>query len=365
LSQCGRHYSLMFLLTTVAVLSLYRFACRDNWKWCLVYVISGCLATLTHTTAILMFPAGLVALVAMRTMESPTALWVSARKWIGPLAVMTVVGVLSGTFWFRRLYDQWTTSTIGQFGDYSFAEMARAVLVFGGVQVWAIALLPCVKSVRNWAPEEVFLILVIVGCLAPILLLAPFGGGVHVRYAVQALPCLFVLAGYHLDVMFAHLPASVFRLTLLAAILATYLPHGLSTLVDGDHYDYREAARFLEQLPHANPIIASTSHNMLEHYLTRDTAVEELGFLTDVQSDESRKNGLAGMVLDALMEQADQQERSLLVVSREDRSIFSIQASCWMGRRFAVLRTIEKPRFDHRRNRLVIYEYRPSLVRDQ
>jgi hypothetical protein len=65
--------------------------------------------------------------------------------------------------------------------------------------------------------------------------------------------------------------------------------------------------------------------------------------------------------LDWYISEAEAAGRPLLLVSYEDRHPLDRRARMWIGARFAVLATFEKPRWDHRRNRLVVYEYRPRM----
>jgi hypothetical protein len=90
---------------------------------------------------------------------------------------------------------------------------------------------------------------------------------------------------------------------------------------------------------------------MLAHYLKDGVVVQELSAF---------ENGLPVKALDRAIRQARRERRPLIIVAREDRHPLSESEQHWLGERFAVLRTIERPRYDHRRNRLVVYEYRPA-----
>ncbi len=64
--------------------------------------------------------------------------------------------------------------------------------------------------------------------------------------------------------------------------------------------------------------------------------------------------------LNRVIERAVAQGRPLLVVSREDRTLLSPGDQRWFHRRFALLRGFQSKRFDHRRFRMAVYEYRPA-----
>jgi hypothetical protein len=227
-----------------------------------------------------------------------------------------------------------------------------ALLVFGGLSAWALALLPLLTvSPRQWGAPDLFLVLMVICPILPFLVLAPLGGGVASRYLLSCLPGMFILAGQHWERIHRHLPSAGYRLGLAAGLLAVYLPSFLSILNDGNHYDYRVAARALDDLGLEDPIIVASSHEMLRHYMRRPAPVYEL---TTFEGGIPRKR------LELFIEQAQQKQRPLIVVSREDRFHLSPDDQRWLGHRFAAIRVIESKRFDHRRHRMVIYEYRPA-----
>ncbi len=351
ISQFARFYSLMFLCVSIAAIALFRWLFDRRPRWLVMFGIAGVIATLSHTTAGVVFPAGVLAACAALWREDAQRFNGFLRRYavlcllIGMMSIAITAFFLSNTFLF------WFHSKQGHFGNYSIPQLIMGLLVFGGLSSWALAVLPLAKAPKRWRPDELFLAIMVAGSVIPFLFLVPLGGGVSSRYLLASLPCMFVLAGRHWELINRNLPAFGYRLGLAGGLLACNVPYLMSILNDGNHHDYRAAAHTLDQLSLDDPIVVATAHGMLQHYLRSDMPVHELG---------SFENGIPRNRLEPLIEQARAEHRPLYVVSREDRFHLSSDDQQWLGQRFAMIRSIQSQRYDHRRYRMAIYEFRPS-----
>ena len=350
MSQFARYYSLAFLFASISAISLYRWLADRRTRWVVVYVVAGVLATLTHSPAAIVFPAGLAAIgLALFLEDSASVLRWGRRYGVqGGIAGVTVVILVFVAV--RPALMQWYGSAAGQFGNYNVPQLLVALIIFGGIANWALAALPLCKPLRHWQPDEVFLASIVVLGIVPFLLLVPIGGGVASRYLLFSLPCMFILAGLHWSVMDAKLPAWGHRLGLGVAVLAFNVPYLASVASDGNHFDYRETANVVEAMELDNPIVLSSSHRMLRLYLVTDLELHELGTF---------ESGVPKSRVEKLMHRAHQEQRPLIIVSREDRSNLSPADQDWLYSRFTLVYSSQSQRFDHRRFRMSIYRYRP------
>lgn len=351
MSQFARFYSLAFLFTTIASLSAFRWlGQKKRLLWLLLSGISGLLAALAHTPAFIVVPASIVGLFAACFWESPDSVYQFLRRYGFSLAAMTIVVLAAMLIVLKEMVYFWFTSSSGQFGNYSVPQILAALAIFGGLSTWSMAILPTFRRPKLWTASDVFLMTTIVFSSVPLLALVPFGGGVAARYLMFCLPSVFVLAGIHWHTIHAGLSCRAQQAGLAFGLLAFNLPYLASVYVDGNHFDYREAARRVEAMELENPIIIATAHQLLNLYLTSHES-------TDLSDFE---NGLPRDLINAGIEQAINERRPLILVSREDRKQLSIPDQEWLYSRFAQVCVIEKPRFDHRRHRMVIYRYRPA-----
>lgn len=351
MSQFARFYSLAFLFTTIAALSAYRWLGeRKRLQWLLLFGVSGLLAATAHTPAFIVVPAAAAGLFAACFREAPDAVYRFLKRFGVGMFAMAIVVMATLLLILKDVLYFWLTSSSGQFGNYSVPQILAALAIFGGISTWAMAIIPTCRSPRSWSASDVFLLTTIVFSSVPLLALVPFGGGVAARYLMFCLPCVFVLAGFHWHAINAGLSYPGQKAGLALGLLAFNLPYLASVYVDGNHYDYREAARQVEAMELNNPIIISTAHKLLNLYMQSHTS-------TDLSDFE---NGLPRDLIEAGIEQAVKEQRPLVLVSREDRKQLSIPDQQWLYARFAQVRVIEKSRFDHRRHRMVIYLYRPD-----
>ena len=352
MSQFGRFYSLAFLFATISVLAAWRWLGEKHFRgWLVLFVASGLLAGVTHTPAVIVIPAAMIGLLAAWNREEPERVARLVKAWGVTAAIVAALCGAAGLFVLKDVLYFWFTSSAGQFGSYSISQILIALAIFGGISTWALAFFPICRLPRDLHADDFFLALTVVFSIAPILILVPLGGGVAARYVMFCLPCVFLLAARHWSQIDRKLPTPQLRFALGVAVLAFNLPYLASTWQDGNHYDYREVAKQIEQLEITDPLIVATGPRLLDLYLRSE---QEATDLTDFTVRLPRE-----IITDAIR-QAQDENRPLLLVSREDRARLSFEDQQWLFARFALIRVIETPRYDHRRHRVVIYQYRPD-----
>ena len=352
MSQFGRFYSLAFLFATVSVLSAWRWlGAKHAWGWLVGFAVSGLLAGLSHTPAVLVIPAAIIGLLAAWNREEPQHVAKLVKRYGLAAGFVAMLCALAGLYVLKDVLYFWFNSNAGEFGAYSIPQILIALAIFGGISTWALAFVPLMQLPRNLRADDFYLALTCIFTGAPLLILVPLGGGVAARYLLFCLPCVFVLAARHWSQVDRTLPTWQFRLGLGVAILAFNLPYLASTYQDANHFDYRETASQIERLELIDPLIVATAPDLLDLYLRPESESQNL---TDFSAGVPRE------IINASIGMAREQERPLLLVSREDRARLSVEDQAWLFARFAIIRVIENPRFDHRRHRTVIYEYRPD-----
>ena len=358
-SQFGRFYSLMLLFSSVAVLSLYQWLGDRRRRWIVLFSIACLLATLTHATAAALVPGSVLGAIGLFWFENRDRQGLFTRHRLLPIAIVCLLLVAIGATVLRDPFVDWWTAQHGQFGNYSTSSLLVGFVAFGGLQYWALGVLPLAKTRKYWVGEDVFLCVTLMAMVLPFLALSYFGGGIAPRYLMASVPLLFVLAGRHWSVIHSQLPSVRYQIALAAAILAATVPAFASTMKDGNHCDYRASARYVDSLRLDNPIVAASAHQLLGYYLTNQYDLRELRMLDDLSQIPGPDCGGVAGLLHSLVEEADSTKRELILVSREDRRIRPPHVQTWFNSRFATIARFEKPRYDHRRNEIVIYEYRP------
>ena len=365
LSQMARFYSIVFLFGGAALLCLLNWLHDDcvapakrKKTWLVGYLVCGVIATLTHTTAAMVFVAatiGVVVFFASNDFAEFKRTLARHAKWLIPVSI--ALGLAAAVTLILRA-EHWLSVTTGSRTPIGIA--VRAAL-FSGLQVWALAFVPLVKRPKDWKPSELFMVSMIVISILPLLLLAYLGARIHIRYLLQALPFVFVLAAMHWEAVSRRIETFRFRVALGVAIVSMYVPYGISNLVDGNHLDYRKTVRFVEQLDISDPIIACSFKDAFDLYATEEHETHELDFLSVMNGGALGDRTVPGRTILELIERSKSSGRPLLIVSAETRGILDRDARKWMGDRFATLATVESPRYDHRRNQLIVYEYRPRI----
>lgn len=352
MSQFARFYSLAFLFASISVLSGFRWIMdrsKVRWIWC--FLIAGGFAGLSHTPAAIVVPAGAIAMVlAWIRVDPANAIGFLRKHTAGLLGGMVALAAI-GFFVLKDVLGLWLSSDGGAFGDYSSTQILVALAIFGGISGWALALVPLLKMPTSWSYRDIYLVFALGFSSLPLLALVSLGGGVAARYLLFCLPGMFLLAAQHWSEIDSRLPNIGYRSALALALLSFNLPYLASVLTNADHFDYRAVARTISNMEMENPVIVASAHELLNYYLERHHAEIEMMTI---------EGGLPKERIQAGIDQANAEQRTLLLVSREDRTELSEADQDWLYGRFALVKTFHKPRYDHRRNRMAIYQYRPD-----
>lgn len=360
LSQFARFYTLAFLFTTIAVLAGYRWleatSAKAKRNWLIVFFVSGVLAGLSHLPAILVIPGGCLGAFLATFREQPKLAIGFLRRWGIPLGLLSLVAFIGGVFFLKDVLHFWYTTTPGGFGNYNLRQILISLLLFGGVSTWILATLPLLRVPTSWESTDVYFFSLVATCSLPILMLVGVGGGVASVYTLFCLPGVFVLAAKHWREMDDRLPSWGYRLALAIGLLTINLPYVVSAMTDGDHYDYRAAAKKIDEMDLERPLVLASASDLLDYYVQRDCDFFEL---------KTFQNGILRDRVVNVVEMANEQQRPMLIVSREDRHELSVEDQDWFYSQFSLVHAIHTPRFDHRRHQLAIYRYRPNTMAER
>lgn len=355
MSQFGRYYAFVIFFATIATLAALRWIEDRRKIWPILFFVSGLLAAVSHPPAVLVIPGGILAWLAAGFRENPESVTRIVKKYGAAAAAVFVVAVAIGGFLLRDLVSEWFGAKLGEFGNSNAKEIVMALAILGGLSWWSIALLPMLRLPSSWSKYDVFLVTMLVASTAPLMMLTPFGGGVAARYFLYCLPCMFLLAAQHWRQVDERLPSFGYRLAFACVLFSFNVPYLLSIAVDGNHFDNRKVARAIESLEMDNPMIFATTHRLVDYYLedkyqTEPEREDDLGLF---------ENGVPRKLINRAIAEATAENRPLLLVSRQDRTLMSDDDQKWLYARFAVVRTVESARYDHRRFRVIVYHYRP------
>ena len=358
-SQFGRFYGTMLLFSSIAILCLYRWTADRRSRWIRLFGVASVIAILTHATAAAIVPAAVVGVLSFSWFEHREQTYSFLRRnknrfLVGVAAFVAVCGYVT-----YRPFVEWFSAQHGQYGNYTFMNLILGFVAFCGLQLWALGFFPLWKPRTQWTGEDAFLASMFVTMTVPFLFLVQFGGGVAPRYLIASAPLLFLLAGRHWAMIHSQLPSVRYQVAFSAAVLAATIPTLASTLKDGNHCDYRAAAEYVDSLQLESAIVVASAHQLVGHYLAKDYDLRELRMLDDlIRTPRADAPSTAGL-LHSVVQEAESSDRPLIIVSREDRRIRPTNVQRWFNSRFAILARFEQPRFDHRRNEMVVYEYRP------
>jgi len=355
MSQFGRYYAFVIFFATIATLAAIRWLEEPRKRWPILFFTSGLLAAVSHPPAVLLIPGGILAWLVAGFHENPEAVKRLLKKYGATMAVMALVAVAIGGYLLRDLFTEWFGAKIGDFGNSNAKDIVLALAILGGLSWWSLALVPMLRFPSAWSKQDVFLVTMLVGSTAPLLMLTPFGGGVAARYFLYCLPCMFLLAAHHWRQIDERLPSLGYRLALGCILFSFNVPYLLSIAVDGNHFDNRKVARAIEGMGIKNPMIFASSHRLVDYYLDDEFEIQPKN-----EDDLALfENGVPREFIEQAIAKASAENRPLLLVSRQDRTLMSDEDQQWLYARFAVVRTVETARYDHRRFRVIVYHYRP------
>ncbi len=355
MSQFGRYYAFVIFFATVATLAALRWVEDRRKIWPVLFLSSGLLAAVSHPPAVLLIPGGILAWLAADFRENPETVMRLLKKYGAMAATIMVVAAAIGCYLLRDLFSEWLGSKIGDFGSSNPKDIVLALAILGGLSWWSLALIPLLRFPTSWTKQDVFLTTMLFASTAPLMMLTTIGGGVAARYLLYCLPCMFLLAAQHWRQIDERLPSLGYRLAFGCALFSFNVPYLLSIAVDGNHFDNRTVAQAIDGMGIENPMIFASSHRLVDYYLDDKFAIQ-----SEREDDLALfENGVPREFIESAIAKATAENRPLLLVSRQDRTLMSDDDQQWLYARFAIVRTVEYARYDHRRFRVVVYHYRP------
>ncbi len=284
-SQFGRYWTLVFLLCSIFPFALYLGARDGDGRLLILGAVTGVLAALAHPVSVLLLGGlGVWAIAEYGNRETLAQLW-SRRgfRW-GMLGALVVAALIAMRF--VPMLRSW----IAAHDRVPQAERGGEFLLHGpgGQVIKQITLL--LTYTQNLAPAVVLAGLVGIyllcsgrtrslGLLLACLFLVPVAfvlmvqirTAVSIFYLVPATPALFLGVGIFLDRL-AGLESGIRPRWLLAAVVAILIfEAGAPTLIsqyrDGRRWDFRGAARWLEQRMGPDDVLFSDQPKVVTHYL--------------------------------------------------------------------------------------------------
>jgi hypothetical protein len=284
-SQFGRYWSLVFLLCSVYPYALY-LALRDRDRHMLAWgVAAGVLAVLAHPVSVLLLGGlGLWIVTVYLKPGELGRLWTLPRVRWG-LALAAALALVLGLR-FVPVLQHWSAAHDrvpvsergGEFllhapGAAGLKQMSL-LLAFVVNLSPALVLVGVLGLYLLWQSRDrsLALLLVYLFCFqVAFIALASFRTAVSTFYLVPAIPVLFIGVGVFLDRLatagMGLRPAWLAPATVTLLIIASGAPTLASQYRDGQRWDFRGAARWLDERMVPGDILFSDQPKVMVHYL--------------------------------------------------------------------------------------------------
>jgi hypothetical protein len=287
-SQFGRYWTLVFLLCSVYPYALYLGIRDGNGRMLALGAVTAVLAALAHPVSILLLGGlGAWIVVTYAKRDRLAELW--ARKGVRWSAVFAVILAVIVVMRFVPMLQSW----IRAHDQVPVSERGGEFLLHtpGGQGVRQIALLMAYAQNLTpplilagilgifvlWRQERTRSLALLVACLLvlPIafILLVQVRTAVSIFYLIPTMPALFIGAGVFLDRLLG-VEVGLRPWWLLSAavgfmIFADGAPTLISQYRDGKRYDFRGAARWLDERTAPGDVLFSDQPQVVAHYLPR------------------------------------------------------------------------------------------------
>jgi hypothetical protein len=281
-SQLARYWSLVFLFTIIAPISLYLGVRERSGPTFTLGVVAAILAGLSHPVSVIALGGPALLLLAGVRREQLALWWTRRAVKIGALVVL-VLGALV-LYRFVPLLRGWIAMHdrmpgYGQFllrpqAPPGLKQMTRLLALTDSLTIPVVlAALAGVYLVwRAGRERQVALFLAsVAGFHIAFLLLISLRTSVSLYYFLPATPAFFLGAGLFLDwlcrVDWQARPAWLVPATVTLMILAAGMPTVISDARDGRRFDFRDAARWLTEEMKPGDVVFSDQPMVLQHYL--------------------------------------------------------------------------------------------------
>ena len=259
-SQFARYWTLVFLFSAVFPYAIYRGLRERNRPALILGLVTAALAVLAHPASVLLV-GGLGLWVGATYVRRDQMAWLWSRKNLYWLAGITVVLSVAVALWFIPLLQGWisehdipgNTEFLLSIPGKPGIKQIGFLLGFVESLTLPLVLAAALGVYLLWQRDRPLAILVTCMFVFPVafLVLLSFRAPVSTFYLVPTLPVVFIGAGVFLDRL-AELdwelrPRWLLPATMAATIVAAGAPTLVSQYRDGRRYDFRGAARWLNQ----------------------------------------------------------------------------------------------------------------------
>ncbi len=260
-AQTARVYGPLFFFATLAVMWWLPGEKRRPWGG----LVALLLATATHPSALVVAPGVLVAGVISRASRKPAlgVAGVGLAVFAGLLAFTdsTVVRLVREAFERRDFASYDAMHYVLGLGYNS-----HGVLLPAGLGV--LAFLAMRRERLGWPVAMAFIGPGLLGVAALL------GVSVHQRYAMAAIPAVYLVAGWGVETL---LERGWRKLAVLVAVVPFVMPIPavIAHMRDGNRHDWRAIAQQIVDRASPEDIIAADEHALLEVYLGRHPGYDD------------------------------------------------------------------------------------------
>lgn len=285
-SQFGRYWTLVFLLSSVYPYALYLGIRDGNGRMLALGSAAAVLAVLAHPVSVLLLGGlGAWIIVSYAKRDRLVQLW--GRKDVRWAAFLAVILALLVTMRFVPMLQSWIRAhdrvPVGERGGEFLLHTpgGQGVKQLSLLLVYAQSLTPplilagLLGMFILWRQERTRSLALLITCLlvlpAAFILLVQIRSAVSIFYLVPTMPALFIGTGVFLDRLIEVDTGVRPRWLLSAAVGLMIFADGAPTLIsqyrDGKRYDFRGAARWLDEYMAPGDVLFSDQPQVVAHYL--------------------------------------------------------------------------------------------------
>jgi 4-amino-4-deoxy-L-arabinose transferase-like glycosyltransferase len=285
-SQFGRYWTLVFLLSCVFPYALYLGIRDGNGRMLALGSVTAVLAALAHPVSILLLGGlGAWIIVTYAKRDRLAELW--GRKGVRWTVVVAVILTLIIAMRFVPMLQSWirahdrvpVSERGGEFllhtpGGQGIRQLAL-LLVYVQNLTPPLILAGLLGIFMLWRQERSRSMALLMACLlvfpAAFILLVQIRTAVSIFYLIPTMPALFIGTGIFLDRLIGVETGLRPRWLLSAAVGFMIFADGAPTLIsqyrDGKRYDFRGAARWLDERMAPGDVLFSDQPQVVAHYL--------------------------------------------------------------------------------------------------
>jgi hypothetical protein len=371
-SQFARYWTLVFLLSSVYPYALYVGFRDGNVRMLLLGSLTGVLAALAHPVGVL--PIGGLVIWAIGSnlgRDRLRQLWDHRTvRWGALLAVVLAAAV---ALWFVPLLQDWIqdrdsvpqTEKGGEFLLHTppggrAIKLSSLLLAYVESVTVPLVLAGLLGIYVMWQGRSRPIALLLASLFfVPLAFIGLVGTrtAISIFYMVPALPVLFIGAGVFLDYLIVAGSNLRPRWLLSAVVLATIAAGGAPTLLsqyrDGRRWDFRSAARWLDERVQQGDVVFSDQPQVMRHYLKG--------------KDVRRLVGDPTRLIETASQLRQSGSRTMWIVAPAPSHAFRTNPKLsdlngWMYQNCQLRNTIGVGRLDFRQNFLQVYRCPPQVA---